>query len=738
MSLAGQFSLSFELSRIPELVPVIANAINDVVDFARELRKSGSDIVVEQDLATVFLQNRIEAKFAETFKHAVVPTDVASPFRALPIYFMRGAGPTVRRALRNQAYFSMVVQLSMLCATHEIISLSEGLFEALRLRLRGAPTESDSTFSPESLSGVLTACSEQTASFPWHGYLAHISQALGVPYGNDYNLPRPPGPNDLYTNTEHYNNYYSLSVPLLQASLDMLAAVQSLYKDNIMFIDGSRGCCTMVLWAHYVLGHTVRIEGCPNGTVTFGAGEHNVIIVFEPPKTTSAAVPFGNRPVSKNEQPCIYLMDATAMPRLKIQRDDEEAGVEIVADLKIPARGYGESMFAEKLDGESERIDMGHVTSGMALLFSEHIMDEAGEGSNQRLLRMSCASNISSVLKASAFILGDTLFDARKARYYRDAYEGQGIDAIRPPPSLQVLSKTVVSWELLRARAYDLALVILAFSAVGNLNECESLVLGPLTNIHTIHISTRIMNWDGRSPLPVDHRTWYMLIAHLLCGRKDVDLHDTFLYSNWGWSVYVDSLGSEDPTLVTPGKIWIKYGTPHRNGDYAHSIKNGPYKVTHTIPQCSSVESADQILRPRCMTSVSMLPFLVALRADTFVVSVRYKTDIGTCLIGYGDLHRLRWEAQILEPCSHRVANEEHPLDIGITSVRGMMFDPLASPSERICVSMVRGSGPARWLALAGNPAYNPRESVLRGSSTCLECSIQQIVIMKGDQLLIL
>jgi hypothetical protein len=88
------------------------------------------------------------------------------------------------------------------------------------------------------------------------------------------------------------------------------------------------------------------------------------------------------------------------------------------------------------------------------------------------------------------------------------------------------------------------------------------------------------------------------------------------------------------------------------------------------------------------------------------------------------------------QPCAHRVANEEHPLDAGITNVWGMLWDPLNSPTERICISMVHGSGPAMWLALVGNPTPSTGANVLRGSSTCLKCSLQQVVKMKGDQLL--
>jgi hypothetical protein len=745
MSVGSQFSLSLELTQLPELVPVIANTVSRAIEFAREFRKSGSDIIVEHDLAMVFLQNRIDAKFAEDFRKEIVPTDAASVFRALPIWLMKGAGPTVHRALRDPAYFSMVVQLSMLCATQEVASLAEGLCEAFRLRLRDAPAEQQqAALSAESLVGVLLACSDQTASFPWHGYIAHISQKLGVPYGNDFIIPQPPSPNSPSDITpesrDDFKDFYSLSIPLLTASLDMLAIVQRLYKNNIMVIEGSRGCCTMILWAHYVLGQTVRVEGSPKGTVMFGTGEHNVIIIFQPPEKLGR-ITGSSQTIFNNEQPCVYLMEPSEVPRLKVGPDEDETGVEIYAELKIPAHGYGDAIFAEKLDGKTERIDMGHLTSGLALVFAENLEDENRQHTGAKHPRRTYGSETSSVLRACEFILGPDLFDAGKARYYRNAYAGKDIEEVLPPLSVQEVIDTKVRWDLLRQRACDVALVILAFSAVGNLHECDGLLLGPIGNVSTLYMATALTSWDGRLPIDVGHFQMYLTIARLLGGRKRVDLDNTFLYSNWGWSVYIDSLGKDDPMDVIPGRIWIKKGIPYRNGEYAHCIKNGPYNVHTDMPPIRRIESSDGILRLDCMTTVSILPFLVSLRSDTFFVSGRFKSRNGICAFGYGDLHFIRWSAQMLDPCAHRVANEEHSLSVGMASVTGMDWGLPNCPEDRICISMVYGSGPARWLALAGNGSNaksTSRTNILKGPGTCLKCALREVVKLRGDQLLIL
>jgi len=140
------------------------------------------------------------------------------------------------------------------------------------------------------------------------------------------------------------------------------------------------------------------------------------------------------------------------------------------------------------------------------------------------------------------------------------------------------------------------------------------------------------------------------------------------------------------------------------------------------------------------MTAVSILPVLVSLRSDVFFISGRLKTSHRICAFGYGDLHFICWSAQMLEPCAHRVANEEIPLDVGMAAVSRMLWDPPNCPEERISISMVHGSGLARWLALAGNSSSKAAaiSNVLKGPDTCSGCTLQQVVSMRGDKLLIL
>jgi len=49
---------------------------------------------------------------------------------------------------------------------------------------------------------------------------------------------------------------------------------------------------------------------------------------------------------------------------------------------------------------------------------------------------------------------------------------------------------------------------------------------------------------------------------------------------------------------VTPRKIWVKFGTPHRNGEHAHSNKKGVV---------SYLRSYSAVLTRRELTSTKLL-----------------------------------------------------------------------------------------------------------------------------------
>jgi hypothetical protein len=149
----------------------------------------------------------------------------------------------------------MVIQLSLLAATHDLESFAEGMSEALRLRTKDPVTGTELPYATSNdLKGLLRACQEQTSGFQWTPLIHEVEHDMDLPkFYLGWPRTTMTGPNNAS------DLYQALPVPILQASLDMLGAVQRLYEDSFMVIDSCKGVSTMVVWAYYVLGLTVCI-----------------------------------------------------------------------------------------------------------------------------------------------------------------------------------------------------------------------------------------------------------------------------------------------------------------------------------------------------------------------------------------------------------------------------------------------------------------------------------------------
>ena len=112
MALASQFALSLELTN---LVPMGIAAVGkawDLMTTARDLRGSGSDIVVEEDMANLLGRCFVERNLASTFRNIVARGEQEKSICA-GIALFSGPGPTLLRALTQSSenpYFAMVVQ----------------------------------------------------------------------------------------------------------------------------------------------------------------------------------------------------------------------------------------------------------------------------------------------------------------------------------------------------------------------------------------------------------------------------------------------------------------------------------------------------------------------------------------------------------------------------------------------------------------------------------------------------
>ena len=164
--------LSVELTRAFPIGALIENAGIQVLDYARDLRKSGSDIVVEADLVEVFGRGKIVPEIERKFRD-VVKVRKCIPLRhGCEISLDSGPGPTTLQAFRDSRYFTLIIQLSFLGWTHDRASLALAISQSMMKRFEAGVVGASASPSSEGISNTLAACSSQSSAL--HGVIIFI------------------------------------------------------------------------------------------------------------------------------------------------------------------------------------------------------------------------------------------------------------------------------------------------------------------------------------------------------------------------------------------------------------------------------------------------------------------------------------------------------------------------------------------------------------------------------------
>jgi hypothetical protein len=170
------FQLTLDLAHLfpSELA---SQGIAKFLDFARDLRKSGSGIVVEEDLAAIFGRGRVSTALERDFKAEVQIQQYTVLSQGSEVV-LGCLGPTMLRAIREARYFSTVVTLSMLGYFQGRESLARLISQSMRLRseakIPGAPED----IGFDGISSTLMACSSQSAAFQWSTYRQLIEERV--------------------------------------------------------------------------------------------------------------------------------------------------------------------------------------------------------------------------------------------------------------------------------------------------------------------------------------------------------------------------------------------------------------------------------------------------------------------------------------------------------------------------------------------------------------------------------
>lgn len=679
MPFSNQFSLSLELTRLLPLSTLYDKGAQAIINFGRQLKNSGSDIIVEDDLVLVFGRSKISATLGSSFKTLVAESGSNIPLLE-GIMLQAGPGPTVGRALREPPYFSMVVQLSLLSWSYETRALATALSETLHKRVEGSNSVNPSPTAPSSsdIYGVLQACLRQTSAFNWNRLLQAVANKLGfAPHAVHGPLP---------------------SV-VLQGALDMFPSVQSLPQDRIVHIrlpqddTNAWGTCPLVVWTHHLLDLNVIVRR-KTGTVHFGDGTIAQIVIEELPI---------------HDEPSVTLLDALGDELLEIRPEPGMASMTIDSVLRVRAKGYGNQIIFDSLkDMEScikaedkavlEEIQV--TVCAISQLISSHLYHDDARRFGIEDRRSSnfrdCTDDLrhhvdrDKILKASKFLFENPDLSQRTVDNYIPSYTYHALKGCELPVSgaFRAVCKRrsisddwiAESWDLLCLELVTLSVLNIAFAHVLNLEDCTSLMLSVHSSVQLSgeDLSGQLHDWDGRRNLYVRAETWLQIVSAALMGStattKSLPWDLVCLVSDGGWSAWMPIFSGEDPASLKSGSVFICRGTPCRNGvwkSFVWDMGTGEKLQTYG---CQKVEGAGQQASLRCARKVSFAnPFCGEL-TNSFVVFAcitQHDNRPGkrSSRIGFRELQESLWCTSLLKRCRHGIQKDSVRLPINCATL---------------------------------------------------------------------
>ena len=744
MPFSNQFALSLEITRLVPMRLVESKTYETVMSLARDLQNSGSDIVIEEDLADVFGRNRISSKFASSFTTVIKQSGTTIHPLCEGISLVGGVGPTVGRAFKHTPYFSTIVQLSLLTWVAPTVFVASAVTNALQKRLEGASEEDQIRAAPtqEGVSGVIIAIHEQTSSFDWSNLIRAVANVLP---GIDVAASMRPPP-----------------AVVLQGLMSMFPIVQNLPADRVIYIRCCTGVCTVVVWAHLLLDLTVLVKS-DHGQKAFGTGDEQVLIEL----------------IDRNMQAesSVSLLDSSQEELFRIVPDIWENQYPSIY-LKWPTRGFAKSTFGElcsrkfPLSTENTRQaiieNMLSITASIAAIVCDHlVVDRLGTRTlNEDDLRLTVPTH--RLLESARLLFDNPGLREPDLLAYKQDYSLQPLNEDLPPPACLVTVLRPLSesgrrkaWKDFRLAISQLSLYLVAFAHVHDLSACGEIPLED-HEVDIMHhgLLKQLRSWDGHKKLHVDESCWFDVFSYLLRerGRKDEDPHTkaqppspNALISGRGWSAYISTIGFDDPCSIWVGRITITKGVPNRNGVSRRGVMDGPtnnwidytqtWNAVESAGEWAKLRCADDIEfgRPRCGEWKQLFMF-------TLQVQGRLEKE-NRGHFGFRMMHRAIWRSAKSEACEHPMdLNKEVRLPPGCKTMNNICTGGYDASYPKLTICLTAHCSAARWRAVCESSALSlqPDDEAygarifLRGADCCFSCAIDQVATQPGKWIIIL
>lgn len=750
MALPTSFQLSVELTKLLPVREALSVVTRPILQQIRELKKTGSDFILEEDLATVFGRAKLDTKMERHFKSAVNTPGFEEIYPSSVIGLASGPGPTVIRALKESHYLSTIIQLSLLGFMHERMTLSSNLVACLNERYRLGVPDSNSDAKYEGVCEFLRVCASQTSNFPWDLYIGLVEAQIPKTCTSMANKTRV---DEL--------QWRVLSPNLLLAAMDYLCLVQAFPEDRIMAVPNQAGLVPLVVWAHYTLGLTVLLTGSPDGDILFGQSSNPQVTI----KWCDHIEPTDP----------VYLLDSKMEIILSTELS-HNIHARIIAEERCRLKGYGTKLvnrFRAKDDAMApSSVKLAYITLAFCRVVSPVLyrVNLKGEGVSTPLIQTRDTVESWRLTDAAEIFFEGVQWNEATVDAYTDALKTQTVESLLEDLIYSESDSTANSMQLNTEHLSPLtadtshihsyaqfikmvATILLACSRIVNILDCSDMPLAfcfhGLYSIVRDGIYERLSKWNGKEYLLITEADWFNIAARLLIPHEFTDQPRSnrrrmSLVSAWGWSIFLSNFNDNDPAEIDCQHLYAKRGVPTNSvtKEQKSRILDELWMGGHTPPDPVVLESGGSYI-PRCATSVSDPKEYYSSREREFWQTTRFEVrfedmDIGTAQsatkgktiflhASYRELHRALWACVLTESCPHQSQRPTMTtLHDGTVTASGFRWTE--SPESGICICLVKGNKWARWLVLAGimgdcSGGVPERNVLLRTDDCCETCA---------------
>ena len=558
-----QFQLGLELTNILNPLTSAVSALGSLA-LAKAIKKGGSDVLTELELAKVLGRNSIEPGILLNFREIVARSGHAPLSRYVDIILDSGAGPTVRNALQNPELLAMVIQLSALCSMHEIDSLAHAIVEAMERNAKELKAGLDDVPDYLSLCGTLRVCKEDTIGFRWCDFYDAVERRIESSFDDVRSRKRS------RINSTSWESARSadlkrpsiairiLPFPVLQVLLMSIHTIQHFPEERILHIECTTGISSIIVWCYYILDLNVKLT-FHGREIVFGKPSTNVFVRESPSKESFASLLHPNC----QHEPLFTLSSGEGDPVL-------------TPELRKPLRGFGRDMISQLgVDGEnldnyakwvicqsirvlSARTELkARLIPGQSLSKLRH---SSAEWSNAE----TCGFTENKIISASTL-----LFDCVLAGE-ENFSDPDNCSAPLKRHTLDLSSLVVLLLALARVQPEDLV-------------NCSDLPLSVPVQQQMRHGEPHVRAIADGSlrEVEISLTTSFDVLSRFLQGSTFSRQRNqcSILVSACGWSIYFDSINGDDPAYTFASTLRVVRGIPTRDGVRRTRIVDGPTQL---------------------------------------------------------------------------------------------------------------------------------------------------------------